>query len=270
MISSLTGLTFIFTSCNPKLTQKAYFVNSPNVNCFDSPKEKNINVEGSLHQIGIQSNIALDSTYGISSSLFAANGPPWSYGAEIAGIFYKDLTKRHYVEGDLGCGYFKIQSEIYRNDLSTMLGLSGNKYYQNNFSTYYSIYAQPSYFYKMDWLSLGISLKLNVVYFSNYYYYDSETETDERGTFINSTEAYFHKKIAFVCEPVLTAKFRKGFYFQLVWAKANNIFNSPITGTYEGWHSSSSYSVSEKIKNPQLAPWIINIGVNIKLNGKRK
>lgn len=210
----------IFASCSP-LIQKAYFANPPNVNCFQSEKEKNLKLSQGLNHFEIQSNIAFNKNIGLSTGLYG--GFRGQYGAEIAGIFYNKFNDKNYFETQVGYGYFNNKSKVAGQETFFVMPM------HNINTTYHKIFIQPTYFITTKRINFGIAIKLNAVYYDKYhYYYKKLTDVSDADhtfkTYISSTADY-RNKWNIVYEPVITVQFRD-IYIQFSGIFSNNNFYS--------------------------------------------
>jgi len=260
---TITGIVLL-SSCDPQFIQKTYIVNSPNVNCFQNENEKNIKLTGSGHQVEVQSDIALTNKYGIAATLFAGGWNPLQYGGEIGGIYFKSTPddKFHY-ELQAGYGYFKDRSDIYR-DLSPSYMTYKNWYRQNVNTNYHKLYIQPTAFIVKKWFKIGLSAKINAVYYTDYNFHYEKEEQDQNSDVFYISDSQFKNKLGFVFEPVLTIKIGKIFYIQAVKPFSTRICNSQLL---KNWNVYSENDGS--LKNPQVLSLLLNVGMEFKLE-KRK
>lgn len=260
-------LLFLLSACDPKFIQKAYVVNTPNVNCFQKDEEKNYKVAASLQSISFQTNWSLTNKYGISSSLFACGGVPWTCGFEIGGIYFKNVSNKFYFEIQTGYGYFSSKSDINRPaDFSAFMGLYGRRYKQSSNTKYHKLYSQPSFFFVSKNISLGLALKIDIPYFTNYYWTFEDELSGERGIETKSTMAEFHDKFGLEFEPVFKLKFRRAFFIQIAKSYAFNSFTSDLITSF----THGNGPVISKYKNPAHSTVIINIGLEYKLEKRKK
>lgn len=263
--SSIIIVTFLF-ACNPRYIQKGYVINSPNVNCFQTDKERNVKLSAGFHQIELQSNFALCKQFGLASTLFAGGGAPWQYGGEFAGIFFKDISDHFHYEIQSGFGYFKIRSDIDRQ-LNYLPGLYKRWYRQEVNTNYNKSFIQPSFFYITNWCKIGLSVKINAVYFRNYtFHYEKETE-DSQGVgynYIEYSDTQFNNKFAYIIEPVLTLKFEPVFFIQATKAYCNSIYDSDI---YSNWGINQPIGT---MKHPQISDFVLTFGIELTIGNKKK
>jgi hypothetical protein len=258
--------SMLYISCSPNFIQKAYIVNSPNVNCFQKLNEKDLRISGSIHQFEIQSGIALTDKFGIAPTIYGGWGTPWKYGGEIGGIFYNNHSDRYYYELQAGYGYFRNRSDIDR--LTCPSNMTYKSWYRQDVDiSYQKIFLQPTAFYIAKYFKIGLSVKFNALYFNKYFFnYETEEESIDGPTFneIHTSIASFKDAWSFVMEPALTVKFKPGFYIQAIKPFCGNIYTTQI---YKGWGAPGTLE-SGMLKHPQVSKLVISVGFEFNLDKK--
>ncbi len=243
-------LILILNSCK-FLNHTAYFANPPNVNCFNTEKEKNLKVSLSSNHFESQSNIAFSKHIGMSTGIYG--GFHGQYGAEIASTLYNRFNDNKYFETQIGYGYFNNKTKY-----------AGNEFMAYNFSfavvpehnihtIYHKIFIQPTYFYEAKHVNFGITIKLNAIYFTQYHYYYKKltdwTNREEDPHFKTYTTSTldFANKWNIVCEPVLTVQFKDVVYVQFSGIISNMNYESPTySEKYRTYHGSPYELISNK------------------------
>lgn len=259
----------LICACNSIFYQETYFVNSPNVNCFDDEKEKNLKLTASFHQFELQSNLALTDKFGVAATLFTGGGNPIDFGGELGGIYYKKLTDYFYFQTQIGYGYFDITN---KRDIMPLFIVAHKSWLREEIDdNYHKIYFQPDFFFTTDKFNIGLSAKFNWVYFSDYYYkMETETENDygvSYGNDFSLSIADFHNKRFFVIEPSLMLKLKNGIYFQLTSAFSKPTFTSDV---YDKLGSLPYRLTTTKLHHPMHTQFVFNIGFEFKLGRKKK
>lgn len=242
-------LILLFNSCR-FLNQTAYFASPPNVNCFNSEKEKNLNVSLSLNHFESQSNIAFGKHIGISAGLYG--GFHGQYGGEIASILYNKINDKNYFETQIGYGYFNNKTKFAGIEIMYYNFSPSIAPMHNILTKYHKIFIQPTYFYKTKHVNYGITIKLNAVYFTQYhYYYKKLTDWTNREenpfykTYTTST-LDFTDKWNIVFEPVLTFQMGSNLYLQLSSIISNINYESDAYNETYKFHGVSNDLDSKK------------------------
>jgi len=243
-------LILILNSCK-FLNHTAYFASPPNVNCFNSEKEKNLKLSLSSNHIETQSNIAFNKNIGLSAGLYG--GFHGQYGGEIASILYKNFNDKKYFETQIGYGYFNNKTKY-----------AGNEFMSYDFwftiapehkihTKYHKIFIQPTCFYKTKHVNYGITMKINAIYFTQYHYYYKKltdwTNREEDPNFRTYTTSTldFTNKWNIVCEPVLTIQFKDVVYVQFSGIISNMNYESPAYSEYyRSYHDGPYELISNK------------------------
>ncbi len=266
-IAILIGL--LLSSCSATI-QKAYVGTSPNLNCFEREKEKNLKVSLFVNHYEIQSNYVLSKTFGLYAGI---NGCFTKiFGGEIAGIYYRNFNAKKYFEIQGGYGYFTDQSNIEHMawDFGALIEY-GKHFSQNSNTFYHKIYLQPAFFYRLKKVNLGFALKISANYFDKYHY-DYSLIDDSDGDY-NATITYsnsdFRYKWGLALEPAIRVQFNSKLFLQLSAIFTSAINNSPVYyGHYTLGHVTNT-QVSDQVSNPQHIYFVATIGYEIKF-GKKK
>ena len=264
IILVLIVIITIFNSCTV-LNQKAYFANPPNVNCFQTEKEKNLKLSQGLNHFEAQSNIAFNKNIGISTGLYG--GFKGQYGVEIAGIIYNKFNDNNYFESQIGYSYFINKSKESGGEM--FIVIPG----QDINTKYHKIFIQPTYFLTSKHINIGIAIKLNAVYFEKYHYYYDYHFYPEDDDYVSHHffTADFNHKWNFVCEPTINIQLNRAkLYFQISGIFSNKIYDFQ---TYSGYsrHEGPISNIAEsgKAKNPQHVNFLFTIGHIFKYKKKK-
>src|ERR1035437_7601040 len=157
----LIGL--LLSSCSVTI-QKAYVGTSPNMNCFEREKEKNVKLSLFINHYEIQSNFVLSKSFGLYAGF---NGCYTNtFGGEIAGIYYRNFNDRNYFEIQGGYGYYTGQLDIEHMPWNFGALIEyGEHFSQKSNALYHKIFLQPAFFYKSEKVNWGFALKISANYF---------------------------------------------------------------------------------------------------------
>ncbi len=262
-------LVLLLSSCAATI-QKAYVASSPNLNCFEREKEKNLKLSLFVNHYEIQSNFVLSKTFGLYAGL---NGCFTNiFGGEIAGIYYKNFNAKKYFEIQGGYGYFSDRSNIEHMpfDFGALIEY-GKHFSQYSNTVYHKIYLQPSFFYRLKNVNLGFALKISANYFDKYQY-DYILIDDSEGDY-NATAKYclsnFRYKWGLAFEPAFRVQFKSKLFLQLSAILTSAINHTPV---YEGQYflgQVTHLQESGQVSNPQHIYFLATIGYEIKF-GKKK
>ncbi len=268
----------IIISLSSCTIQKAYIVNSPNVNCFKYEKEKNLKFAINNLSLNAQTNLALNNKFGLSASLYGGIGDLHAEsgfgGAEIGGIYYKYLSNSKYFElqGGYGYCYNKIDT-WWPTDPFMFVGLHGTSYSCISNTNYHKLYLQPTFFLVGKKASLGFALKCNTIYFNKYYFEFCNKLDDGAGEGSDGKReregiTSFNNKYGFMFEPVINFKLGQVFFIQFVGALSNNIDTGKA---YEYINNRPTNPFTEySFSNPQHTYFKINVGFEFKLGKDKK
>ena len=270
-------LILILNSCK-FLNHTAYFASPPNVNCFNSEKEKNLKLSLSLNHNETQSNIAFGKNIGVSAGLYG--GFHGQYGGEIASLLYNKFNDNKYFETQIGYGYFNNKTKYAGNEFMSYDFWFTIAPAHNIYTKYHKIFIQPTYFYKTKHINYGITIKLNAVYFTQYHYYYKKltdwTNREEDPYFKTYTTSTldFTDKWNIVCEPVLTFQFFDNINLQLSGIISNINYESPkYSEEYRSRHSGPFELISTKeigtTRLRQHVSILFTIGYTFKLKKKK-
>jgi len=242
-------LILILNSCK-FLNHTAYFASPPNVNCFNSEKDKNLKVSLSSNHFESQSNIAFSKHIGVSTGLYG--GFHGQYGAEIASIFYNRFSDKKYFETQIGYGYFNNKTKFAGNETMGYAFWFAIAPAHNIHTKYHKLFIQPTYFYVTKHVNFGITIKLNAIYFTQYHYYykkltDWSNPDDDPiyKTYTTST-LDFTNKWNILCEPVLTVQFKNVVYVQFSGIISNMNYESPTSFEEYRVYGGSTELISNK------------------------
>ncbi|HNW98161.1 MAG TPA: hypothetical protein PKK00_07095 [Bacteroidales bacterium] len=259
----LLFISQLFVGCEfYPLIQKSYFANPPNAAYFQYEKEKNIKFSGNFSHAQIQSNIILFKHFGLSAGLM---GGFYKHGADIGGVYFTNFSPSGYFELQGGAGFYQDKTSWVKTLAAT--GASYQVWFDYTIdSKYRKMYAQPSYFFKVNQdIKLGLTLKANYVYFSKYFYEYSRAEYQDQ---MQISAPYDYGKAdtknisCFVYEPTLTiqqVKDMKRYFIQLSYVYSTNAFTT----------SASSWGQEYQSNHPQHADFVIAAGIEFKF-GKPK
>lgn len=262
-------LVLLLSSCTAVI-QKAYVATSPNLNCFEREKEKNLKLSLFVNHYEIQSNFVLTKTFGLYAGI---NGCFTDiFGGEIAGIYYRNFNAKKYFEIQGGYGYFSDRSNIKNMPLDFGARIEYGKHFSQYSNTlYHKIYLQPAFFYRFKNVNLGFALKISANYFDKYQY-DYILVDDSHGDY-NATAKYgisnFRYKWGLAFEPAVRVQFKSKIFLQLSAILTSAINHTPVyDGQYSFGHVTNSQE-SGQVSNPQHINFIATIGYEIKF-GKKK
>jgi hypothetical protein len=265
--SILLGL--LLSSCSA-IIQKAYVATSPNLNCFEREKEKNLKLSLFVNHYEVQSNYVLSKTFGLYAGI---NGCFTKiFGGEIAGIYYKNFNDKNYFEIQGGYGYFTNQSNILNMawDLGALIEY-GKHFSQNSNTSYHKIYIQPAFFYRLKKVNWGFAIKISANYFDKYHY-DYSLKDDSDGDYsatVTYSNSDFHYKWGLSLEPAIRVQFKSKLFLQLSAILTSNINNAPVYYGHYSYGHVINAQVSGQASNPQHIYFVATIGYEIKF-GKKK
>jgi hypothetical protein len=263
-ISSPILLGLLLSSCSATI-QKAYVGTSPNLNCFEREKEKNLKLSLFVNHYEIQSNYVLSKSFGLYVGF---NGCYTKiFGGEVAGIYYRNFNDKIYFEVQGGYGYFSDRSNIENMpwDMGALIEY-GKHFSQNSNTSYHKIYIQPAFFYKLEKVNWGFALKISANYF-NKYHYDYRLLDDSNGdynatlTFSNSD---FRYKWGLAFEPAVRVQFNSKLFLQLSAVFTSNIENTPVYYGHYSYDHMTNTQVSGQVSDPQHIYFVATIGYEIK------
>jgi hypothetical protein len=262
-------LGLLLSSCSA-IIQKAYVGTSPNLNCFEREKEKNLKLSLFVNHYEIQSNYVLSKTFGLYAGI---NGCYTQiFGGEIAGIYYRNFNDKNYFEVQGGYGYVTNQSNIDHMpyDFGALIEY-GKHFSQNSNTLYHKIYIQPAYFYRLKKVNFGFALKISANYFDKYHYDYSLTD-DSDGDY-NATVTYsnsdFRYKWGLAFEPAFRVQFNSKLFLQLSAIITSTINNAPVYYGHYSYGQVTNAQVTDQVSNPQHINFVATIGYEIKF-GKKK
>jgi len=262
-------LTLLLSSCAATI-QKAYVASSPNLNCFEREKEKNVKLSLFVNHYEIQSNFVLSKTFGLYAGLNGCFNN--IFGGEIAGIYYRNFDAKKYFEIQGGYGYFSDRSNIKHMpfDFGALIEY-GKHFSQYSNTVYHKIYLQPAFFYKLKNVNLGFALKISANYFDKYQYDyilidDSHGDYDATAKYCNSN---FRYKWGLAFEPAFRVQFKSRIFLQLSAIFTSAINYAPVYNGHYSLGHVTHLQESDQVSNPQHICFLATIGYEIKF-GKKK
>jgi hypothetical protein len=267
-----------FSSC---VNQKAYIVNPPNFHYFKYEKEKVLKFAVNRTNVNILGNYAITDRIGFNASLFSGfniseiNNVKLNlnyFGGELSSSYYKYKSDHLYFDFQLGYGYCENNiKHWWTADPLYGMGYGLSTECEANVR-YHKLFIQPGVFFIGKKKSLGLAVKVNSVYFTDYYYYYEQIleagdnhYSLERG--IRGKTA-FRNKIGFVFEPVIHLKMGDVFFIQFIGAFSNNIHRSYA---YEYLYAHIlDPPVLHEFPNPQHAFFKIYMGFEFTLGKNKK
>lgn len=259
-------LAFLLPACSP-VVQRAYIATSPNINCFNTAKEKNLKISLFANHYELQSNFALSKSFGISADLSGAY--LGQLGGEIAGIYYKNFNERHYFELRSGYGYYYNNARINNLAWSFLAGERGKWYSSYSDTRYHKILIQPAYTIKHKKVNYGFGVKISAVYFDKYSYYRRIREQDYYN-YDTYSDVNFRYKWGFILEPVMRVQFNNSWFLQLSGIFSNNIEKNPLHWATVG-HEGHLIDQGQNghVHTPQHINFLFTFGYEIKFGNKK-
>ena len=262
LIAAMTSCSYVF--------QRPYIATSPNVNCFEREKEKNLKVSIFVNHFDVQSNMALNKNFGLSAGLNGAFRG--QIGGELAGISYKHISERNYVEIQYGYGFFHNKSTITNMPWDPGALIEYGLWLSRDINAdYHKIFIQPTYFLNTARVSVGFAIKLSANYFDRYHYFYSVRD-DSKGDYnytLTHTTSDFRYKWSFVVEPAVKIEFNHRFFMQVSTLFSTNSCNSTLYNTTYVNRSIRQETYSESA-NPQHISFLFSIGYEFRFGKKIK
>jgi len=267
ILFSLIISVLTLSSCSV-FFQRGYVATSPNVNCFETEKEKNFKLSAFINHFEGQTNLAFSKHFGLSAAV--NGGFRGQIGADIAGIYYNKFNDKNYFEVQCGYGYYNNYEKIHSMAWSLFAGERGTYFSNNSATRYHKIFVQPSYFLTWDKVNLGFALKLSANYFDKYHYYSCVTKQDYEYDDYYYT-ADFRYKWGLVIEPAIKLELKRILFFQL-----SGIFSSNVQ-SFQAYHDYTSHEGhlinrynDYMVKSPQHISFVFTIGHEFKFGKKNK
>ncbi len=251
----------ILASCSQQFIHKTYIPTPPTINYIKDKDFQDLKIKGNFSIFETQYTKALNEKWGINSNLILNSG----FGINAGLVKYKHFEKS-YFEILSGIGY-NFRKSIIERGLGFHILIASKYYHHNLQSEYLNYYLQPSYLFKLSKnCSFGFSINNNLVFFDKYQYmYTLENYQGSEEQYIFEADSVNENNIlGLLIEPTITFKFsnsgKTSFFIQLGYT-FNALYNISNYYLYRSYDEIPVFH----FKHPNFRPWIINFGFQINL-----